>query len=135
MGAAGSARRRVLHGAVLAMAGLVASSGTTFACLIRNLVLWPEAYAHNLVALGLAEPGPPTGSEHAGYLAGTSLADMIFPVVLLLLVPVWLWAVVNFAHQAPRSTLTWLILGGVVSVFVWSAWRTWLFAYPVCNSF
>ena len=36
------------------MAGLVASSGMTFACLIRNLILWPAEYRHNLVALGLA---------------------------------------------------------------------------------
>ena len=42
--------RRVLEAVVLTMAGLIASMGVTFVCLIRNMILWPAAYAHNFGA-------------------------------------------------------------------------------------
>lgn len=122
--------RRVLEAVILAMAGLVASSGVTFGCLIRNLIQWPEQYAHNF---GASEPT--AGAEFHGHLAGTGLIDMGMTVVFALLMLIWIWTFVGFVRREPRSPVTWVTGTLIGGGFVWFCWQNWLMAYPVCNAF
>jgi hypothetical protein len=119
-------RSRLLQGLILAMAGLVASLGVTLGCMIRNILMWPEGFAHNFTR------EPNAGDMH-GHLRGTGLADMALVLVFALLMLVWVWGVVRFVRRDSRSPLTWALAAGIVSIFAWACWRNWLLAYPVCN--
>lgn len=134
MTGAGSVGGRVLQGAVLAMAGLFASLGMTFGCMVRNLILWPGGYAHNLAVFGIKGPTP-AGLPDYGHLSGTGLADMAMTVLLALLMLVWLWAFIRFVKAQPRDRLTWMLALSIGALFAWSSWQTWILAYPVCNAF
>ncbi len=123
--------RRVLEAVLLAMAGLIASMGVTFGCLIRNLILWPAEYAHNFGASGPAR----SGAELHGRMPGTGMIDMAMTVVLALLMLVWIWAFVSFVRREPRSPVTWAAGSLIGGAFVWFCWQNWLLAYPVCNAF
>ena len=59
---------RVLQGAVLAMAGLIASLGMTFGCMVRNLLLWPDGFRHNLEVVGIKDTfGPNRANLSHGF--------------------------------------------------------------------
>ena len=124
----GATRGRLIQGAVLAMAGLVASLGVTLGCMIRNIVSWPQEFAHNF----MAEPVGGAGEMH-GHLRGTGLGDIGLSIAFALLMLVWIWALVRFVRQEPRSRLTWTLAAGIVAIFLWAGWQNWLMAYPVCN--
>ncbi len=123
--------RRVLEAVILAMAGLVASMGVTFGCLIRNMILWPTEYAHNFGA------SAPAGSRSAlhGHMPGTGMFDMAMTVVFALLMLIWIWAFVSFVRREPRSPFTWVSGSLIGAASVWLSWQNWLMAYPVCNAF
>ena len=123
--------RRVLEAVILAMAGLIASMGVTFGCLIRNLIQWPDMYAHTF---GASEPARST-SEIRIRMPGTGLLDMAMTVVFVLLMLTWIWAFVGFVRRDPRSPVTWVLASLTAGLFVWSCWQNWLLAYPVCNAF
>lgn len=131
MGRVGPNGRRVLEAVILAMAGLVASMGVTFGCLIRNMILWPAEYAHNF---GVPDPAGSSAALH-GRMPGTSMADMATTVVCALLMLVWIWAFVSFVRREPRSPITWVSGSLIGAGFIWFCWQNWLMAYPVCNSF
>ena len=121
------AARRLLEGLVLTMAGAVASLGVTSGCLIRNLIRFPEEYAHNFPGAAPSEP--------YGHMPGTGLADMSLTVLFAVLMFAWVWALVRFLRREPRSPTNWAMGIVAAGVFVWLAWGAWRFAYPVCNSF
>ncbi|MDO9223490.1 MAG: hypothetical protein Q7U20_07230 [Caulobacter sp.] len=128
------AGKRILQGAVLAMAGLVASSGVTFGCVVRNIIMWPEAYTYGLPGLGSAGDGPPTIAPTHIRLPGSALGDLVLPLVCLVALVVWGAAVVVFVRQRPQAPLTYLLVAMIASLFLWSSWGVWRFAYPVCNA-
>jgi len=131
MGRIGPNGRRVLEAVILAMAGLVASMGVTFGCLIRNMILWPAEFAHNF---GASDPAGSRAALH-GRMPGTSMVDMAMTVVCALLMLVWIWAFVSFVRREPQSPVTWVSGSLIGAGFVWFCWQNWLLAYPVCNAF
>jgi hypothetical protein len=120
--------RRVLEAVILAMAGLIASMGVTFGCLIRNLIQNPGAFAHNWSEPNAAE-------ALYGNMRGTGVSDMVLAAVLALLMLAWIWAFVLFVRREPRSPFTWATVAIVGGAFLWFCWQNWRLAYPVCNAF
>lgn len=127
----GPAGRRVFEAVILAMAGMVATFGVTFGCLIRNLLLWPAEYAHNFGAPGSDRSGAPLHVR----MPGTGLGDMAMTVVFAILMLAWIWAFVAFVRREPRSPVTWVSGALIGGGFIWLCWQNWLLAYPVCNAF
>ncbi len=123
--------RRVLQGAVLAMAGLVASMGVTFGCLVRNIVVWPDAFARGLPDFGSAGDVP----AKIGQLPGTGLGDVALTLITLVAMMVWVLALVMFVRERPRAPLTYVLTAVIAGLFLWSSWGVWRLAYPVCNVF
>jgi hypothetical protein len=123
--------RRVLEAVILAMAGLIASMGVTFGCLIRNMIQSPAQYAHNFGATELAR----SRAELHGRMPGTGMVDMAMTAVFALLMLAWLWAFVAFVRREPRSPVTWVSASLIGGAFFWFCWQNWLLAYPVCNAF
>ena len=119
---------RIIQGVVLGMAGALASLGTTFGCLVRNLIVSPDAYAYNLPGLN-----PETADLH-GHFRGTGIGEMAITVILALLMLTWLWAVFVFIRQEPRSWLTWILAAPIGASFLWLCHQAWMFAYPVCEA-
>lgn len=110
------------------MAGLVASMGVAFGCLMRNLILWPQMFAHNW------SDAPANGAK-SGALPGTGVGDMLLTLVLALLMIAWMWAFALFVRREPRSPLTWVASAIIGGGFLWLCWQNWQLAYPVCNAF
>ncbi|MES2834777.1 MAG: hypothetical protein V4707_08730 [Pseudomonadota bacterium] len=123
--------RRILEAVILAMAGLIASMGVTFGCLIRNMILWPDMYAHNF---GASEPVQSNAEFHIR-MPGTGLLDMAGTLFLALLMLAWVWAFVTFVRRDPRSPITLVSAFLIGGAFILFCWQNWLLAYPVCNAF
>ena len=116
----------VLHGAALAIAAPVAAVGVTLGCFFRNLILWPEQFFREDASAAIGVHGR---------LRGYGFEDGVFPVVFALVMIVWIIALLRFALAEPRSPERLIMTGLAALVFAAAAVNSWMFAWPVCNSF
>jgi len=123
---AGRARPRLdlaLQAALLVMSGLVAATGVTFGCFVRNLIQAPQAFF----------PSASDMEQSHGRLRGFRLEDGVAPAMMALVLVIWITALIRFVAADPHSRIR-LAGGGLsLAVFGWAAVETWRMAWPVCN--